>query len=133
MGIAWALKRIAIPFLPVQFRPMPPFSRLSGRLRYHPEWQPEYMVRDGKRVGPFLWSTEWTRVDKVEGQIFGVGAQAFREKLKSAATNKAYQPPENPVHLARDVIRHLDGEANRWRSEAIEARKELSALRRAKG
>lgn len=40
-------------------------------LRYHPKWEAKYAYRDGKRLGPFLFSTKWTNLDDLAVILFG--------------------------------------------------------------
>lgn len=55
------------------------------------------------------------------------------EALKKLAFNKGYVPPDNDIHLARHVIYwYLLPQLERYKKEAIEAKKELSKLRRGK-
>ena len=64
-------------------------------------------------------------------QIFGDrGMEPWRDLLKASAFNKGYTPPTRPDHLARDVILHLQRESERWRKEAIDAKKALSQAKR---
>jgi len=63
--------------------------------------------------------------------IFGDrGMKPWRDLLKASAFNKGYTPPTRPDHLARDVILHLQRESERWKKEAIEAKKALSQAKR---
>lgn len=102
-------------------------------MRYHPVWEPRYVVRDGKRVGPFLFSTAWTKTEDIAATIFGKdGNKKWQDRLKKQAFNKQYTPPANPVHLASAVISYQEKEIAKWRDQAIAAKKEISALKRNK-
>lgn len=102
-------------------------------IKYHPKWQPKYVVRDGIRLGPFLYSTKWTDIDNFGDMVFGDSQEEWRKILKKAASNSSYDVPDNPVFLARAVYNHLMEENKRWRDEAINAKKEISKLKREKG
>jgi hypothetical protein len=101
-------------------------------IKFQPAHDFQYVYKDGKRLGPFVYSTAWTHVENLEKQIFGDYAEYERDVLKKAAYNKGYVPPENPVHLAREITVYYKHEASRWKEEAIAAKKELAALRREK-
>jgi hypothetical protein len=116
LGIIKLWKRL-IRWLPIKFQPAHDF---------------QYVYRNGKRLGPFVYSTAWTHVENLEKQIFDDYAENEREVLKKSAYNKRYVPPENPVHLAREVRLYYKHEASRWKEEAIAAKKELSDLKREK-
>lgn len=103
------------------------------KIKRYPEWIPKYIVRDGKRLGPFLYSTAWTKAEDIATNIFGKdGDEKWRAKLKKQAFNTLYVPPTNPVHLARTVISYQEKEITKWRDKAIAAQKEMSALKRSK-
>jgi hypothetical protein len=99
-------------------------------IKFQPAHDFQYVYRDGKRLGPFVYSTAWTRVEDLEKNIFGDHTEYEREVLKKAAYNKGYIPPKNPVHLAREVMTYYRHEAARWKEEAITAKKDLAALKR---
>ena len=100
---------------------------------YHPEWQPKYVVEDGERRGPFLYSTKWTLIEEQARIIFGEDlGDSWRAKLKKAAFNPSYEPPVNHIHLARDIISMLDSKNTELHEQLIEARKEISKLKRNK-
>lgn len=128
IGFGWVRRWIANLVSRVRFPPMPPKPEIY--VKFHPEWTPKWVVRDGKRLGPFMYSTQWTRVEDQEAAMFGKNADAWREKLRAEAYNKAYDPPQNHIHLAREVIQHLEREAEKYKAQAIDARKEVSRLRR---
>jgi hypothetical protein len=101
--------------------------------RYHPEWEPKYLVRDGKRFGPFLYSTAWTLIEKQAEIIFGEDkGESWRKILKQKAYNKSYLPPDNHIHLAIAVISFLSKENRELKEQLIEAKKEISTLKRNK-
>ena len=101
--------------------------------QYHPEWRPKYVVEDGKRRGPFMYSTKWTLVEEQAKLIFGDDlGDSWRAELKKSAFNTAYDPPENHIHLARAVISMLNLKNKEMQVQLIEARKEISKLKRNK-
>jgi len=63
-------------------------------IKYFPQFDYKYVVRDGVRYGPFLHSTEWTKVEKLDENIFTTKSpDAWRKVLSKAAFNKGYEPP----------------------------------------
>lgn len=102
-------------------------------LLYHPTWQPKYVYENGIRRGPFMYSTAWTAVDEQAKIIFGEDKGEFwRNELKKHASNSAYEPPDNHIHLAMQVISMLYSKNKELKAELIEAKKELSKLKRQK-
>mgnify|MGYP007100131116 CR=1 FL=1 len=92
--------------------------------RYHPEWEPKYAVRDGKRIGPFLYSTAWTLLEKQAEIIFGEDkGESWRKILKEKAYNKSYIPPDNHIHLAMAVISFLSKENTELKEQLIASKK----------
>ena len=101
--------------------------------QYHPERQPKYVVEDGKRRGPFMYSTKWTLVEEQAKLLFGDDlGDAWRDRLKKEAFNKQYDPPDNHIHLARAVISMLNLKSAELQKQLIDSRKELSKLKRNK-
>jgi len=77
-------------------------------LKYHPAWEPSWVVRKGVRLGLFMFSTQWTKVEEQAELIFGRDhGDKWKETLKAKSHNSAYIPPKSPIHLARHVIGHL--------------------------
>jgi len=108
-------------------------SKLAREMRFarwHPEWRPAWVYRGGKRLGPFMFFASWTRVEDQERLIFDDQANFWRAYLKDAAFNKSYEPPQEHIHLARQVIHQLKSDVEKYRQQAIEARKDLSAEKR---
>lgn len=100
---------------------------------YHPEWEPQYIIENGTRKGPFIFSTKWTLVKEQAKILFGDDeGDSWRKELKEAAFNPKFEPPENHIHLARLVISHLSAKNNKLKAELIAARKEVSRLKRNK-
>ena len=69
----------------------------------------------------------------------GVIKEQVRQEIKSDAFNKSYEAPDDNILLARQYIIHLKNQitkekakTQRFREEAIEAKKELSKLKRSK-
>lgn len=85
---------------------------------------------DGTVRGPFWYSNAWKNPNNHEAMLFGPHMEAVQTRLKKAAFNTAYEPPDIPIHLARAYIKHLEEQESRWKAEAIEAKKELSKLKR---
>ena len=101
--------------------------------QYHPEWQPKYVVENGERRGPFMYSTSWTQVEDQAKILFGDDlGSSWKTELHKAAFNKSYDPPDNHIHLARDVIYMLNSRNKELQQQLIEARKEISKLKRNK-
>jgi hypothetical protein len=101
--------------------------------QYHPEWQPKYVVEDGERRGPFMYSTKWTIVEEQARLLFGDDlGDSWRAVLKKAAFNTSYSPPDNHIHLARSVIAMLSLKNEEMQKQLIESRKEISKLKRNK-
>lgn len=100
------------------------------------KWYMKYIVdieSDSGFRGPYYFSMDWAVLDKQAELIFGEDrGDYWREYLKKGAFNKSYEPPENHIHLARAVINTLKSEAEESKKKMIEARKELSALKRKK-
>lgn len=94
--------------------------------------EPKYIFRNGKHFGPFIYSTEWAKVENFYEQLFYTKKEKYEQQLKKAAFNKGYVVPTNPIHLARDTIKYQEQEIIRWKKEAIEAKKQLSVLKRTK-
>lgn len=101
--------------------------------QYHPEWQPKYVVENGERRGPFMYSTKWTLVEEQAKLLFGEDlGDSWRVVLKKSAFNPKYEPPENHIHLASSVISMLSLKNKEMQKQLIEARKEISQLKRNK-
>lgn len=58
--------------------------------------------------------------------------QLYAQELAKAAFNDAYKPSEIAIYLAKDCIVHYRHLAESHKTEAIEARKEVSAMKRQK-
>jgi len=101
--------------------------------KYHPEWQPKYVVEKGERRGPFMYSTKWTLVEEQAKLLFGEDqGDSWRNQLKNAAFNASYEPPDNHIHLAAHVIAYLTKQNREYKDALIAAKKEVSALKRKK-
>lgn len=101
--------------------------------QYHPEWQPKYVVEKGERRGPFMYSTKWTLVEEQAKLLFGEDlGDSWRAELKKTVFNSSYEPPTNHIHLATAVISMLNLKNKEMRAQLIEARKEISKLKRNK-
>ena len=80
-----------------------------------------------------MYSTKWTLVEEQAKLIFGEDQGNFwRTKVKEYASNRAYEPPDNHIHLAREVISMLKSKNDELQTQLIEARKEISKLKRNK-
>lgn len=121
-GFAWARHRFAKPHVGVRFSPLTPKF-------YFWEWQPKYIFKDGKRIGPFLYSNKWMKIEEQSKLLFD-DEQFWKDYLKNKAYNNFYDPPNNHIHLARHVISSLYIENKEQKEKIITLNKELSKLKR---
>jgi hypothetical protein len=99
--------------------------------QYHPEWQPKYVIEDGERRGPFMYSTKWTLVEEQAQLLFGDDqGDSWKKVLEKEAYNPAYRAPDNHIHLATHVITYLNDKNKELLKKLIEVNKELSKLKR---
>ena len=92
---------------------------------------PKFVTDENGTVrGPFWYSNAWKNPNNHKAILFGTHMTEVQERLKKSAFNTTYKPPDIPIFLARDYIRHLETLEARWKDEAIEAKKELSKLKR---
>lgn len=108
------------------------FSIHEGKTKYHPKWKPNYVYKDGKQLGPFLYSTKWTKLDFLEELFFNNDKEFWVKKLKEKAYNKTYEPPEEPMLLAKAIKDFLVNENKELQKKVIELSKEISKLKREK-
>lgn len=80
-----------------------------------------------------MYSTKWTLVEEQAKLLFGDDlGDSWRTQLKQYAINPGYVPPDNHIHLARSVISMLKSKNDELQQQLINARKEISKLKRNK-